>query len=163
MENHNQKKLSAWNIYWETLTTKYMTFNGKARRDEFWIFLIIGNGISLLLGIFVPPIAPLYALIMLPPTIAIYVRRIRDTGLSGHWGWILIPLIFPIFIIGFLPKDSISKTFNSIKKGTGTLTKKSKSNTMNNQADTLLKYHEMLKKGIISQAEFDKIKQELIQ
>jgi len=80
---------------------KYATFSGRARRAEYWyfvlfnmIFAIIAMVLDNVLGISsratgYGPLYGLYALVSLLPSLAVAVRRMHDVGKSG-W-FILIP------------------------------------------------------------------------
>ena len=100
------------NYYFEVLK-KYAVFNGRARRKEYWMFvlfnLIIGFMISLLAA-FVEALlflSYLYILAILIPNIAVIVRRLHDTNRSGWWWFIgFIPIIGIIILIVFLAQDS---------------------------------------------------------
>ena len=80
---------------------KYAVFSGRARRTEYWMFLLISEIIVLVLGTGEmlsggPGImAHIYNLAVLIPTIAVGVRRMHDTDHSGWW------LLFPIVNIVF--------------------------------------------------------------
>ncbi len=74
---------------------KYAEFNGRARRAEYWYFLLVSVGISILLtvvgnvlhfGLF----GSLYSLAVLVPTIAVAIRRMHDVDKSGWFA--LIPI-----------------------------------------------------------------------
>lgn len=91
------------NWYLEVIK-KYVDFDGRARRKEYWMFFLINLIISFLLG-FVLALAGmgksgqmlvhLYQLAVLLPSIAVGVRRMHDTDHSG-W-WILLPIVNLIF------------------------------------------------------------------
>jgi len=91
------------NWYLEVIK-KYVDFDGRARRKEYWMFFLINLIISFLLG-FVLALAGmgksgqmlvnLYQLAILLPSIAVGVRRMHDTDHSG-W-WILLPIVNLIF------------------------------------------------------------------
>ncbi len=85
---------------------KYAEFNGRARRQEFWMFALINFGISVVLS-FIGPLGYLYSLAVLVPCLAVGARRLHDTGRSG---WLqlllLIPLLGPIVLIVFAAQDS---------------------------------------------------------
>ncbi|WP_010177781.1 DUF805 domain-containing protein [Aquimarina agarilytica] len=75
---------------------QYADFNGRARRKEYWMFILINTIISyLILGIAtaIDPsfvvLSSIYSLAVLVPTIAVAVRRAHDVGVSG-W-FMLIP------------------------------------------------------------------------
>ena len=106
------------NWYLEVLK-KYAVFNGRARRKEYWMFVLVNFIIALVLaligsGIQIATksalgtiISPLYNLAVLIPAIAVSVRRLHDTNRSGWWVFIaLVPLIGAIVLIVFLVQDS---------------------------------------------------------
>jgi uncharacterized membrane protein YhaH (DUF805 family) len=90
----------------------YATFEGRARRKEYWmytlfyvIFGVVLNVIEELTGIVL--LYALYSLALLLPSLAIAVRRLHDTGRSGWWVWInFIPVIGSIILLVFLCQDS---------------------------------------------------------
>lgn len=102
------------NWYLEVLK-KYTVFTGRARRTEYWMFVLFNIIISFLLGLIegmmggVGVIGTLYGLLVLIPGIAVTVRRLHDTDRSGWWLLIaLIPLIGGIVLLIFMIQDSNS-------------------------------------------------------
>lgn len=95
------------------LTKKYADFSGRARRSEYWWF-VLGQFIVLtvlsVLGRAIDPLMFLYylaALALIIPSLAVGVRRLHDTGRSGWWILIgLIPLVGAIVLIVFFVQDS---------------------------------------------------------
>lgn len=98
---------------------KYAVFSGRARRSEYWFFVlfnvIIGFVLGFIDGIFglgnpeagVGVLGTIYSLAVLIPSIAVGVRRLHDTDRSGWWLLIgLIPLIGAIVLIVFFVMDS---------------------------------------------------------
>lgn len=78
----------AW--YLEALR-KYADFNGRARRTEYWAFVLI-NFLIILGGTFLADtlgfggsLLGLYVLAMIIPSLAVTVRRLHDTNKSGWW------------------------------------------------------------------------------
>nr|WP_231372743.1 DUF805 domain-containing protein [Aureivirga sp. CE67] len=75
---------------------EYANFNGRARRKEYWMFVLFNSIISVILTLigFVAIgndiIGNLYSLAVLLPSLAVGVRRMHDVGKSG-W-FILIPI-----------------------------------------------------------------------
>ncbi len=75
-------------------------FSGRARRREFWmfvlfcaIFAIVASIIDAIIGTN-GLIGGLFILIVIVPSIAVSVRRLHDVGKSGWWYFInFIPLI----------------------------------------------------------------------
>ncbi|MCL1036766.1 DUF805 domain-containing protein [Shewanella submarina] len=91
---------------------KFAEFSGRARRKEYWMFVLINVIVSAVLG-FVDGLlgmmllANLYSLAVLIPSLAIGARRLHDTGRSGWWQLLwLVPVVGWIVIIVFLVQDS---------------------------------------------------------
>ena len=108
------------NWYIEVLK-KYAVFSGRARRKEYWFFVLFNFIITVALvvidgivGTFDPTtgvgmLTGLYSLAVLIPTIAVMVRRLHDTGRTGWWLLIgLIPVIGGIVLLVFMFLDSNS-------------------------------------------------------
>ena len=88
---------------------QYADFSGRARRREYWTFVLINLIISILIigfeniiGMAIPeigygPLTPLYSLFVLIPSLAVVVRRLHDVGKSG---WMFLILLIPI--VGFI-------------------------------------------------------------
>lgn len=90
----------------------YAGFSGRARRTEYWMFVLVNFIISVVLNILATwakvfsLIDLLYALAVLIPSLAVGVRRLHDTGRTGWWLLIgLIPIIGTIILIVFLATD----------------------------------------------------------
>jgi len=90
------------NWYLEVLK-KYAVFKGRARRKEYWMFVLFNLIISFVLG-FVegllggPGIIPIiYSLAIFIPGFAVGVRRMHDTDHSG-W-WLLFPFVNLVFAV----------------------------------------------------------------
>ena len=79
----------------------YACFDGRARRTEYWMFvlfnvlfsivLVIIDGVALKNGL--PVLQTLYALAVLIPTIAVGIRRLHDQDKSG---WLFLLIFIPI-------------------------------------------------------------------
>ena len=102
------------NWYLEVLK-KYAVFNGRARRKEYWMFLLFNIIIAIVLGLVerlldIPGIiGMLYSLAVLIPGIAVSVRRLHDTDRSGWWLLIaFVPIIGAIVLLVFMVQDSKS-------------------------------------------------------
>ena len=98
---------------------KYVQFSGRARRKEYWFFVLFNMIISIVLTAIdgvtgtlnaesgMGLLSGIYALAVLIPSIAVGFRRLHDTGRSAWWFLILlIPLIGIIVILVFLIQDS---------------------------------------------------------
>jgi uncharacterized membrane protein YhaH (DUF805 family) len=98
---------------------QYADFGGRARRTEFWMFVLfniifsviaslIDRAIGFKIGaIQMGIIGLIYSLAVLIPALAVSVRRLHDIGKSGWMVLInLIPLIGLIWFIVLMVKDS---------------------------------------------------------
>ena len=101
-----------------TCFRKYADFSGRARRSEYWwfvLFLFIANAVlglidSAIFGFSDPGVgllAPLFSLATLLPSLAVGARRLHDIGRSGWWLLLaLIPLIgFIILLVWFCTRS----------------------------------------------------------
>ncbi len=85
--------------WYMTVLKKYAEFNGRARRTEFWMFVLINAIIGwalnfvgmMLLGESGGMLGFIYNLAVLLPSIGVGIRRMHDTNRSG-W-WILLPFV----------------------------------------------------------------------
>lgn len=100
------------NYYVEVLK-KYAVFSGRARRAEYWYFVLFNFIATLILASIDGVIGSggalggIYSLGVLIPTLAVLWRRLHDTGRSGAWVLILlVPLAGPIILLVFLVQDS---------------------------------------------------------
>jgi len=94
------------NWYLKVVRDNYANFEGRARRSEYWYFVLFQVIICLVLFslIFVTEYAVylygLYALATLLPGIAVVVRRLHDIGKSGWFYFVaLIPFIGAIWLL----------------------------------------------------------------
>ncbi len=99
------------NWYLEVLK-KYVVFDGRARRTEYWMFAlfnIIAAVVLMVVGsiIHTQALYSLYVLGVLLPSIAVSIRRLHDTGRSGWWLLIgLVPLVGGLILLYFMILDS---------------------------------------------------------
>lgn len=97
----------------------YAGFSGRARRKEYWMFVLINMIIAFALGLLdgllgfydsqagIGLLSGLYMLGIVIPSLAVAVRRLHDTGRSGWWLLIvLVPLIGGLVLLVFLVLDS---------------------------------------------------------
>lgn len=106
------------NWYFAVLS-KYVQFQGRSRRKEFWFFTLINAFISMACGLIdstlqLPTVvegygilAALYAAFAFIPTVAVTVRRLHDQDRTGWWALImLIPIIGILVLLYFMLQDS---------------------------------------------------------
>ncbi|MCE4563408.1 DUF805 domain-containing protein [Maribellus sp. CM-23] len=94
---------------------QYADFNGRARRQEYWMFVLFNIIFSIAAGALDAAlgtwgaIGGLYGLAMFIPGLAVGVRRLHDIGKSG---WMLliafIPAIGLIWLLVLLATESTS-------------------------------------------------------
>ena len=84
---------------------KYADFNGRARRSEYWYFVLFTFLVSLAISVVGTPIGGpwlvrvlngLFTLAIFIPSLALVFRRLHDTGRTGLW-----------FLLGFFPLTAI--------------------------------------------------------
>ncbi|MPW29769.1 DUF805 domain-containing protein [Agarivorans sp. B2Z047] len=101
---------------------KYLVFNGRARRKEYWMFVLINSIIGVILSFIdqvtgtvnlesgLGVLGSIYTLAVLLPSLAVAVRRLHDTGRSGWWLFILfLPIIGVLVLLFFFLSDSKSE------------------------------------------------------
>jgi uncharacterized membrane protein YhaH (DUF805 family) len=101
---------------WATLPLKkYAEFTGRARRKEYWMFVLLVFAIYVVAAIIdgilgmggmiagaYGPLMTIAALALLVPSIAVGIRRLHDTNRSGWWMLIgLIPIVGSIILLVF--------------------------------------------------------------
>lgn len=93
--------------YYLKVLNEYTVFNGRARRSEYWYFVLFSiittvllTFISIVIGDNRKLLVVLYNLAVFLPTAAVSIRRLHDIGKSGWW-WLLylIPIIGWIWLI----------------------------------------------------------------
>lgn len=97
---------------------RYAVFSGRARRKEYWFFVLFNlivavvlAIIDMLLGTFssssnIGLLSGIYSLAVIIPTLAVAVRRLHDTDRSGWWILIsFVPFIGSIVLLVFYVMD----------------------------------------------------------
>ena len=108
----------------KSVFSKYAVFSGRARRSEYWYFVLLCFLVSLGLGCipFLSALSFVWWLAVLIPSIAVSVRRFHDIGKSG-WNYLffLIPelllegyLFYFIFLVIKEMKDAGFKFYDII-------------------------------------------------
>lgn len=110
----------------KTVFKKYATFSGRAKRSEFWWFILFITIVQLILGgwaassmmgmgsmmadssadamaamgsMYSSPgmiLSLIFSLVTLIPSLAVAARRLHDTGLSGWWQLLWLVSIIPL-------------------------------------------------------------------
>lgn len=98
-----------------TALQNYADFDGRARRREYWFFVLFNFLIAIGLECFavlfhqsgVSVLGALYSLAVLIPSIAVSVRRLHDTSRRGWWLLIgVVPILGAIVLLVFMVQDS---------------------------------------------------------
>jgi uncharacterized membrane protein YhaH (DUF805 family) len=84
--------------------SKFLKFSGRARRKEFWMFMLFNlifaaaaAGLTFMGGIIY---GLLYLLVMLIPSLAVTMRRLHDAGHSGWWILLnFVPVIGAVWVL----------------------------------------------------------------
>src|SRR5690349_7399879 len=102
--------LEAWKV---VVVDRYAQFDGRARRPEFWWYVLINWIIGAVFGILGQAsvvfsiIGGIYSLAVLCPGLAVGIRRLHDVGRSGWWVLLaLIPIVGWIVLIVFCAAPS---------------------------------------------------------
>ena len=100
--------MSFFNWFLDPVKNHYADFEGRATRQQFWMFVLVSIIISVVISILEGAfgtmfLGVLFSLAILLPNLAIGARRLHDTGMSGWWqlvvlvpfiGWIILIILF---------------------------------------------------------------------
>ena len=96
----------------QCLTTKYATFSDRASRKEYWGFVLFYMSflvVSVIIlgatggGEWAIWISSILSLLLVIPSLAVYIRRLHDTDHSAWWLFIaFVPIIGAIVLLYFL-------------------------------------------------------------
>lgn len=126
------KKEENYNLFdwWKKVVVdNYANFNGRARRSEYWYFVLVNLIISIVLGLtdgflglFIGPeengrgiLGTISSLIFLIPSIAVAARRMHDVGKSGWY------MLIPIYnlVLACTPGEQGKNEYGQDPKGLG--------------------------------------------
>ncbi len=115
--------------YMNALKFKYADFNGRARRSEFWYYVLCNYIVIFLLMLVASAIGEagfvivlIYGLAIIVPSLAMVVRRLHDVGKSGWFYFIaFIPVIGGIwlFVLECTDSDFGENQYGPNPKGIG--------------------------------------------
>ena len=98
----------------KSVFSQYATFSGRARRSEYWYFILLSALVGVVAGIIMTfsqnvgtIITSVWGLGSFIPSLAVSWRRLHDTGKSGVWYLInFVPAVGSIIFLIFVCKDS---------------------------------------------------------
>lgn len=112
--------------WYQQAMRQYVTFDGRARRTEYWIFvlvyivlMLIASALDALLGTN-GLLGGLVSLVHLLPSLAVLARRLHDIDRSGWWMLVsFIPLVGWLILLYWTVKEGDTGTnrFGSSPKG----------------------------------------------
>lgn len=91
---------------------KYIVFEGRARRQEYWMFMLVNFVVSVVLAsLSFGTLETLYGLAVFLPSLGVSFRRLHDTDRSGLWLLLgLIPVVGALILLYFFAQDSTPGT-----------------------------------------------------
>jgi uncharacterized membrane protein YhaH (DUF805 family) len=100
------------NLAIECVTKKFATFSGRARRKEYWLYILlylillfVAIVIDVLIGTYdeasgLGAISGILSLVFIIPSMAVSIRRLHDTERVGWWVLIsFIPILGSIWFV----------------------------------------------------------------
>ncbi|RPE66280.1 uncharacterized membrane protein YhaH (DUF805 family) [Pacificibacter maritimus] len=103
----------------KTCFQKYATFTGRARRSEFWWFVLAITIASVLISAISDFASIIFSLATIVPSIAVAARRLHDIDKSGWWQLIgFIPVVGWIIVIIWYAKEgsTVANRFGAPEK-----------------------------------------------
>jgi len=83
--------------------TQYATFQGRASRSEYWWFFLACFSTSLACAFINNGLMAAMFLVQFLPALAVTVRRLHDSGLSGWWYLAaVVPFLGSVVLLGLM-------------------------------------------------------------
>ena len=105
---------------------KYVVFTGRARRTDYWMFVLISGmveiGLSFIngwMGGDTPALPLLYGSVVLLPSLAVSIRRLHDIDRSGWWVLLVfVPFLGLVVLLVFMatPGSEMANRFGPSPK-----------------------------------------------
>ena len=99
--------------YLKVIRDNYFNFEGRARRKEYWYYILFNILIIIFLGLLCSIVdefvylLTVYIIAIIIPTLGVIVRRLHDSGKSGWYFFVrLIPVVGSIWLLVLLCTDS---------------------------------------------------------
>jgi uncharacterized membrane protein YhaH (DUF805 family) len=140
----------------------YFGFTGRARRSEYWYFQLF-LGLLLLTGLLAPLLAVAVFAVLFLPALAVTIRRLHDIDKSGwHVLLIYVPVIGIVLLLIWYCREG---TPGENRFGPDPFSDQSLQDpfaSVSSKAEQLGKLKALFDTGTVTQAEFDKMKAEII-
>lgn len=82
--------------YYISVLKKYAVFSGRAKRAEYWYFLLFNVIVVIILGSINSTLLSIYQSAVIIPAIAVGIRRMHDVNKSG---WFLIIPVYNFILV----------------------------------------------------------------
>lgn len=98
------------NWFKKVVFENYANFDGRARRSEYWYFILFNTIFALITAAVIPELYLVYVIAIILPSLAVAVRRLHDIGKSGLWLFIsFVPIIGGIWLLVLLATEGDSE------------------------------------------------------
>jgi len=98
------------NWFKKVVFENYANFDGRARRSEYWYFILFNTIFALITATVIPELYLVYVIAIILPSLAVAVRRLHDIGKSGLWLFIsFVPIIGGIWLLVLLATEGDSE------------------------------------------------------
>jgi len=107
------------------LTQKYVAFEGRAKRPEFWWFFLFQFLVLIVASAIHTAIYAIAMLALLLPGVGVGMRRLHDTGKSGWWLLLgLIPIVGLVLLYFFAqPGNEGANEYGNVPEDASTAAK----------------------------------------
>ncbi len=126
-KKQNEQDLSLGEYFVKCMTEKYLCFDGRARRKEYFAYILCSNLITFVIGfvlglltvslhlnpIIFDIISTFVNIAFLVPSITVLIRRMHDVNMSGWW---ILTLIVPLIAI-FFKSDMNKNKYGEVPAG----------------------------------------------
>ena len=98
------------NWFKKVVFENYANFDGRARRSEYWYFILFNTIFALITATVIPELYLVYVIAIILPSLAVAVRRLHDIGKSGLWLFIsFVPIIGGVWLLVLLATEGDSE------------------------------------------------------
>ncbi len=95
----------------KSVFSNYSNFKGRARRSEYWWFVLFTMICGVVLSFLPDSLSTFYNFATLVPSLAVLVRRLHDMGKSGWYALLFYAPLVAAFVTGF---SFVGETFDAL-------------------------------------------------